>query len=69
MSAPFLVHQNSKHADFLVLRDKIILELMYGAGLRVSEVIGLNHQNMDLGSCMIRVKGKGNKERKLPIDQ
>jgi integrase/recombinase XerC len=67
MSAPFLVHQNSKHADFLVLRDKIILELMYGAGLRVSEVIGLNHQNMDLGSCMIRVKGKGNKERNCPL--
>ena len=48
MNAPFQVHQNSKNTDFLAIRDNIILELMYGAGLRVSEVVRLNHENMDL---------------------
>jgi len=67
MSAPTLVHQDSNHADFLAMRDCIILELMYGAGLRVSEVVGLNYQHLDLASRVIRVKGKGKKERICPI--
>ena len=67
MSAPILVHQDSNHADFLAMRDGIILELMYGAGLRVSEVVRLNHEHLDLPSGIIRVKGKGNKERTCPI--
>ena len=67
MSAPTLVHQDSNHADFLAMRDGIILELMYGAGLRVSEVVCLNHEHLDLPSGIIRVKGKGNKERTCPI--
>ena len=67
MNAPFQVHQNSKNTDFLAIRDNIILELMYGAGLRVSEVVRLNHENMDLPSRMVRVRGKGNKERNCPL--
>ena len=67
MSAPTLVHQDSNHADFLAMRDGIILELMYGAGLRVSEVVSLNHEHLDIPSGIIRVKGKGNKERTCPI--
>mgnify|MGYP000005513172 FL=1 len=67
MSAPALVHQDSNQADFLATRDGIILELMYGAGLRVSEVVSLNHEHLDLPNRIIRVIGKGNKERTCPI--
>ena len=67
MSAPTLVHQDSNHANFLAMRDGIILELMYGAGLRVSEVVCLNYEHLDLPAGIIRVKGKGNKERTCPI--
>ena len=67
MDAPNVVHQNSKIADFLSARDRIILELMYGAGLRVSEVVGLNHEHLDLSKNFVRVIGKGQKERTCPI--
>ncbi|MDG1173346.1 MAG: tyrosine-type recombinase/integrase [Opitutales bacterium] len=67
MSSPSLLHQESNHADFLAMRDGIILELMYGAGLRVSEVVGLNHEHLDLPGRVIRVRGKGNKDRTCPI--
>lgn len=67
MNAPSLVHQEAKYADFLTLRDNIILELMYGSGLRVSEVISLNYEHIDFANQIIRVLGKGKKERICPI--
>ena len=45
------------------MRDRAILELMYAAGLRLSEVVGLNLGNLDLQEQTVRVWGKGNKER------
>jgi len=48
-------------------RDRAILELMYSCGLRVSEVVNLDLKDLDLGGGLIKVKGKGNKERLLPI--
>ena len=53
--------------DLLGCRDKVILELLYGSGLRVSELVGLNRQNLDLDSGLIRVLGKGSKERVVPV--
>jgi integrase/recombinase XerC len=45
------------------LRDRAILEVMYAAGLRVSELVGLNVDNVDLARGQVRVWGKGGKER------
>ncbi len=45
------------------LRDRAMLELMYAAGLRASEVSGTNMQDIDMRECSILIHGKGNKER------
>jgi integrase/recombinase XerC len=47
-------------------RDRLLLELLYGCGLRVSEAVGLNLEDFDRSECWIRVRGKGKKERQVP---
>ncbi|ANM32269.1 hypothetical protein ABI59_14760 [Acidobacteria bacterium Mor1] len=49
------------------IRDRAILELLYGGGLRVGELVGLDLGDLDLGSGMVRVLGKGGKERMVPF--
>jgi len=49
------------------VRDRAILELLYGAGLRVSELTGLDVDDLDLEEGAVRVLGKGSKERDVPI--
>jgi integrase/recombinase XerD len=49
------------------LRDRAILETLYGCGLRVSELVGLDVADVDLEGGFLRVLGKGNKERGVPI--
>lgn len=49
------------------VRDRAILELFYSSGLRVSELTGLDYANMDLANGMVRVSGKGGKERIVPV--
>src|SRR6516162_9357099 len=55
--------------SLLLARDRAILELLYAAGLRVSELTGLNLVDMDQNNQMLRVRGKGNKERIVPYGQ
>lgn len=50
-------------------RNKAMLELIYGAGLRVSELIQLTIHSIDLENCIIIVMGKGNKERIIPLGE
>ncbi|WP_375751901.1 tyrosine recombinase XerC [Vibrio sp. HN007] len=53
--------------DPLAVRDRAIMELMYGAGLRLAELVSLDVKGVNLGSDELRVIGKGNKERKVPF--
>ena len=56
--------QRSREAE---LRDRAILELLYSSGVRVSELVGLNLNRVDLDLEIVRVMGKGRKERIVPV--
>jgi integrase/recombinase XerC len=53
--------------SWIVIRDRAILELLYSSGLRLSELTGLDLGELDLADATVRVTGKGNKERILPV--
>lgn len=53
----------------LGLRDRTMLELMYASGLRVSELVGLKFTDLNLNQGIIRILGKGNKERLVPLGE
>ncbi len=48
------------------LRDRVVLELLYGTGIRVGELVGLDVDDVDRGRRLLRVVGKGDKERRVP---
>ena len=53
--------------DPVGVRDRAILEVLYGCGVRVSELVGLDTDRVDLPAQQLRVIGKGNKERRVPM--
>lgn len=56
-------------ADPFAARDRAILEMLYSTGMRVAELAALNLERLDLAEGMVRVLGKGNKERLVPVGQ
>jgi len=56
-----------RDTDVLGARDKAMLEAMYSTGMRVSELVGLNVEDIDLAGQIIKVRGKGRKERLAPM--
>jgi integrase/recombinase XerC len=66
----FLAHQPENltpRAEVLYMRDQAMFELLYGSGLRASELVGLKLGGLLLDHHMVRVMGKGSKERELPL--
>jgi integrase/recombinase XerD len=61
--------QNKKAADARALRDHAILELLYAGGLRVSELVDLREMDLHLDQARAQVRGKGDKERIVPLGQ
>jgi len=49
------------------VRDRAIMELLYSSGLRVSELVALDLEHLDIAEGLVRVRGKGNKERIVPV--
>lgn len=63
----YLLKTNSERTDQLKIRDQAILELLYASGLRGSELINITLQDIDFKNRVIRVYGKGSKERIVPF--
>jgi integrase/recombinase XerC len=64
-----LFNANSRRTDPLKVRDQAILELLYASGMRASELVNLTYRQIDYRSRMIRVFGKGRKERLVPFSE
>lgn len=67
LDTPVQLWKDGQLGEFEAFRDSLVLELLYGGGLRVSELCGLNHGDVELGQGIARVFGKGRKERLCPL--
>ena len=64
-----ILDNNRKRTDKLAVRDQAILSILYYSGLRASELVGLTTQSLNLPRRIVRVIGKGNKERIVPMSE
>lgn len=67
LAGPQRLVENGSADAFTAGRDRLVMELLYGGGLRVSELVGLNYGAIDFGDGVARVVGKGGKERLCPL--
>ena len=67
ISGPMQLLENKSLLPFQAWRDRLILEILYGGGLRISELVGLNYGMIDFSSGVARILGKGQKERLCPL--
>lgn len=67
LTGPQRLLENQSLDAFSAWRDRLTMELLYGGGLRVSELVGLDYGQIDFTSGVARVLGKGKKERLCPI--
>ncbi len=64
-----LLKMNAERTDALAVRDQAIIELLYASGMRAAELVALTLQDIDFKQRMIRVFGKGRKERMVPLSR
>ena len=69
LAAMAAAESGSQQGDPLALRDRLIVELLYATGIRVSELCGLDLDDVDTGHRLLRVLGKGNKQRTAPFGE
>jgi len=62
-----VIHKNRERTDPLALRDRAILELLLASGMRASEAVGFRYRQIDWRQRVIRIMGKGKKERLVPF--
>lgn len=67
LQGPQRLLENGSIDAFTAWRDRLVMELLYGGGLRVSELAGLDYGRIDLANGVARVLGKGRKERVCPL--
>ncbi len=67
LESPLRLLENESIDAFTAWRDRLVMELIYGGGLRISEVVGLDYGHIDFASGVARVLGKGGKERVCPL--
>ncbi len=64
-----ILKENKKRTDELMIRDQAILEVLYYTGIRASELVGITTQSLNLRNRIIRIFGKGRKERMVPFSE
>jgi integrase/recombinase XerC len=69
LAAMAAAESGSQQGAPLALRDRLIVELLYATGIRVSELCGLDVDDVDTGHRLLRVLGKGNKQRTAPFGE
>lgn len=69
LAAMTAAKSGAQQGDPLALRDRLIVELLYATGIRVSELCGLDVDDVDTAHRLVRVLGKGNKQRSAPFGQ
>lgn len=69
LDAMVAAKSGAEQGDPLALRDRLIVELLYATGIRVSELCGLDVDDIDTGHRLARVLGKGNKQRTVPFGE